>query len=93
MMMAHRFSGLFVLITSASLCCASWVWADPTLVDAELGAAAAAQRSWSQAIPADQSLVLDEQIFTDLSPLLDSLNAVRLPEDQRSADEMEQSNE
>ena len=36
--------------------------------------------------PWSESLVLDENIFTDVSPLLDSKEPVKLPEDQQLAD-------
>ena len=41
--------------------------------------AAAALQAWADSVDADVERRFDEQIFTDISPLIDSEDAVKLP--------------
>ncbi|NKC01127.1 MAG: hypothetical protein GKR90_21890 [Pseudomonadales bacterium] len=72
------------------------IWLGILLVDAQVSFAEpvtveiqavleGAANGWTDAIIAD-SAPMDEQIFTEISPLIESPDSVRLPEDQKLAD-------
>jgi hypothetical protein len=69
--------GLLLLGTQA-------IFADPVTVEIQSILEGAAN-GWTDAIIAD-SAPMDEQIFTEISPLIESPSSVRLPEDQELAD-------
>ena len=85
-MTERRFSGLCGCIISAALAWSAAAAADTgaefTEFEAELGGSLLAWVQQSEAQPA----ALDEQIFTEISPLLDSPQGVRLPEEAAPPD-------
>lgn len=60
---------------------------DP-LTDAIANALATAKGAWTESLlqPAEHTSAYDEQIFTELSPILDGLESIKLPEDQLLTD-------
>jgi len=56
--------------------------------DATADALATAEGAWADSLLGvnDRSSNYDEQIFTELSPILDSLESIKLPEDQLLTD-------
>ena len=102
MMTVHRFIGRYVLNTSSArrrlglvlavLLCGSAHAAPASRIDSAADALAVAEGAWAdtllQARSQDEQTwgSYDEQIFTELSPLIDSPEAVKLPEDQLLTD-------
>ena len=90
-MMVHRFSGRSSML-------ARFIWlavlavlpavasAEPVAQGVEFDALIeSAVNGWTDTLLPDIE-PLDEQIFTEISPLIDSPEAVRLPEDQQLAE-------
>lgn len=95
MMMEHRFIGRCVLITKAAIwgalaAIAGQVQAAPAedYTDALLEALASAEGAWADSLLGQPSAATpyDEQIFTELSPILDSPQGIKLPQDQQLTD-------
>ena len=94
--MAHKYSGhLSLLIKSGlagliGLCMSASVQAAPAdaLADDLARTLAIAEGAWADALLLEDSAPTpyDERIFTELSPILDSLEPVRLPADQLLTD-------
>ena len=90
-MMAHSFTGRSVLFIRRFVLLAL-ISASPLLqtasaddYDIEISEAlASADAAWARSLllPDAENTPFDEQIFTELSPILDSPQGVKLPEDQ-----------
>lgn len=91
MMKVHSFFGrLDMFVRMLSFLClislSSLTSAEPVSADFEFDALIeSAVNSWTDPILPDIQ-PLDEQIFTEISPLIDSPEGIRLPEDQQLAD-------
>ena len=99
MMMVHRFTGRFSLNTRALrglnvmlglLLCSSALQAAPVGdFDAQVECALeTAEGAWADSLLdiVQPGAAYDEQVFTELSPILDSPEAIKLPEDQLLTD-------
>ena len=94
--MAHKYSGRSSLLTKVGLaaliglCMSVGVQAAPAeiLSDAMAQTLAIAEGAWADALLFEDRVLMpyDERIFTELSPLLDSQESVRLPADQLFTD-------
>ena len=82
MMMERKFIGLCAIAISAL---ASQTYATPVAEPAVLDVLKSASHDWSASLNRRSVSVLDDQIFTDLSPILNSPDAIKLPEDQQLA--------
>ena len=90
-MMEHKCSGRLDMLARSLWVClltltTSSVSAEPVPQDIEFDALIESTvNGWADALLPDVE-PLDEQIFTEISPLIDSPDGVRLPEDQQLAD-------
>lgn len=90
-MMVRNFSGRFAItakLLPAVLMALLWQTGHAEPVSQALDVRAvleSAVNGWSDEILPDLD-PLDEQVFTEISPLIDSPESVRLPEDQQLAD-------
>ena len=91
-MMAHSFIGRCALYTKYAILvalvslCPQALAASAEDFDVEVrDALAAADAAWTRSLllPEPEITAYDEQVFTELSPILDSPEGVRLPEDQQ----------
>jgi hypothetical protein len=96
MMMGHKSTGRCSMRTRFKLLgCLCFVFAlpaeatDQCFSDSVASALATAEGAWADSLldQGDASVVpYDEQIFTEISPILDSQEGIKLPEDQLLAD-------
>lgn len=96
MMMAHKYTGRCNMPTNLRLlACLCLVLAMPAAAseqcfsDSVAAALATAEGAWAESLLADHGVLkvpYDEQIFTEISPILDSQQGIKLPEDQLLAD-------
>ena len=92
MMMERKFSGRSGMRASALLltllmAIVAPVAAAPVGQEVNLEAVIeSAVNSWTEALLAPSGDELDEQIFTEISPLIDSPEGIKLPDDQQIAD-------
>lgn len=96
-MMAHSFTGRCALYTRTlilrALILLMLVGLSPQVLAASADdfdvqireALAAADAAWTRSLllPEPENAAYDEQVFTELSPILDSPEGVKLPDDQR----------
>ena len=91
-MKAHSFTGRCALYTKPVILvvlltlCPQVLAASAEDFDVEVREAlAAADAAWTRSLllPDPENVAYDEQVFTELSPILDSPEGVKLPEDQQ----------
>ena len=61
-------------------------WVQESMAEHVLSQQAWSMPAWSQAQGVELHKLMDEQIFTELSPILDTNDTIRLPADQLIAD-------
>ena len=96
MMMAHKYIGHCNMRTNLRLLgCLCLTLAMPAAAsdqcfsDSVAAALATAEGAWAESLLAfdgELTAPYDEQIFTEISPILDSSEGIKLPEDQLLAD-------
>ncbi len=85
---AMRFSRLLIIGLAALVPYGAMAAPSQTLSESIAEALATAERAWADTTLPDGSdaVPFDEQIFTEISPILDSPNTIKLPEDQLLSD-------
>ena len=96
MMMAHKFTGRCNMRTNLRILgCLCLMLAlpaaasDQCFTDSVAAALATAEGAWAESLLGAEGVSkvpYDEQIFTEISPILDSQEGIKLPEDQLLAD-------